>query len=71
MNPDQLIAEYNQASELGAAAYLEAQRYADARGEALAGLVDAGESLAQIAERVGLTRERVRQLIAKARKDAS
>lgn len=69
MSPDALIAAYHRASQLGEQSKHDAQRYADARCVALLALsVEHGESISQIAERVGLTRARVQQMTARARR---
>jgi hypothetical protein len=68
VTPDQLIAAYHRASELGERAALDAQRYADARCVALYALaVEHDESLSTISARVGLTRARVQQMTARGR----
>jgi hypothetical protein len=68
VTPDELIAAYQHASELGTQAATDAQRYADARCVALYALAaEHDESLSTISARVGLTRARVQQMTARGR----
>ncbi len=70
MTPDELFAAYRRAGELGEQAAQDARRYADARCVALLQLAEQGESLSQIAARIGVTRARVQQMTARGRRIA-